>query len=263
MKYLACATMVTLTALVSGAQTVTNIDPHAEQIFRAACQYLAEAPFFSINAEIWREHVNDEGEKVQFSRSMDMEVRRPSRLHAEVDSSHSQRAFWYDGKSLSVLDRKHNVFSTASMPGTLDEAIDAAHDQFGIDLPMIDLAVSDPFKNAMTKVITGRYFGLAPTMGFSCHHLAFTQENIDWQVWVQDGPQPLIRKFIITHKNEPGAPEFTGLIREWNFTSRISDNDFVFEPPPGTVKIQMRNESVQPGEGGVPRPTGQTEPRSR
>jgi hypothetical protein len=261
MKSLACTTILLTLAAGSPAQEVTNIDSHAEQVLRAACQYLAESPFFSLNAEIWREHVTSEGEKLQFSRSMDMEVKRPNRLHAEILSSHSQRGFWYDGKSLTVLDRKHQLFSTTSMTGTLDETLDRAHDQFGIDLPMIDLAVSDPFKSAMAKVQTARYFGMAPAMGFSCHHLAFTQENIDWQVWIQDGPQPLIRKFVITHKNEPGSPEFTALIREWNLTARISDADFVFEPPPGTLKIQMSAEPVEPGEGTVPRPTGANEPR--
>jgi hypothetical protein len=245
------------------AQDSTNIDAHAERVLRAACQYLAESPFFSINAEIWREHLTDDGEKVQFSRSMDMEVKRPNRLHAELQSPHSNRGFWYDGKTLNVLDRKRNLFSTTSVPSNLDEAVDAARDKFGIDLPMIDLAISDPFKNAMAQVQSAHYFGLAPTMGYMCHHLAFTQENIDWQVWIQDGPQPLIRKFVITHKDEPGSPEFTGLIRQWNFIDRIADSDFVFVPPPDAARIQMREDSGEPSENTTLRPTGPTEPRNK
>lgn len=242
----------------AGAQDVTstNIDPRAEQLLRDACQFLAQAPFFSLTAEVWLERVDEAGEKLQFSRSMSMEVMRPNRLHAEIFSPHSARGFWYEGKSLAILDRKRNLFSTAPMPGTLDEALDAAHDEFAVDLPMIDLAVSDPFTNAMAKVVSGRYFGMAPAMGFNCYHLAFTQPNIDWQVWIQDGPRPLIRKFLITHKNEPGAPEFTGLVREWNLTERIADSDFVFEPPAGAIKVQMLKASGPTGPPAVPRPTG-------
>jgi hypothetical protein len=127
------------------------------------------------------------------------------------------------------------------MPANLDAAIDAAHDQFGIDLPLVDLAVSDPYRNALARVERGRYFGVVPVLGVDCHHLAFTRDNIDWQVWIEDGPRPLIRKFVINHKNEAGAPEFTALIRDWNFVDRISEGDFFFEPPPGTTKVQMRN----------------------
>lgn len=261
MKTLACVIFLGCLVSASGGEPLTNVDARAEQVLRSACQFLAEAPYFGLTAEIWREHVNSNGEKLQFSRTMEMEVKRPDRLHVEIDSPHTQRGFWLNGKSLSVLDGKHEVYSTAKVSGALDRELDAAREQFGIDLPMIDLAVSDPFQNAMARVQTGRYFGLAPAMGFSCYHLAFTQDNIDWQVWVQAGPQPLIRKFIITHKNEPGSPEFTGLIREWDFTSRISDADFVFEPPPGAVRVQMHGATQQ--ENSVPRPTGPAQPRGR
>ena len=126
------------------------------------------------------------------------------------------------------------------MPASLDEALDAARDQFGIDLPLIDLALSDPYKSGMAKAQSAIYYGTAPAMGFDCHHLAFRQENIDWQVWIQTGPQPLIRKFVITHKNEDGAPEFTGLIRSWDFLERPADSNFAFEPPRGAMKVEMR-----------------------
>jgi len=224
-------------------------------VLRAACQYLAEAPFYSLTAEIWREHVNESGQKLQFARQADMQIKRPDRLRAEIYSPHSQRGFWYDGKSLTILDRKRNLFSTTAMPGTLDAALDAAHDQFGIDLPLIDLALSDPYRSAMARVQKATYFGLSPAMGYQCHHLAFTQDNIDWQIWVQDGPQPLIRKFVITHKNEEGSPEFTALIRSWNFVDRISPSDFAFEPPRGALKIEMRKDGERgPSVGGTTQP---------
>lgn len=234
------------------AQGQTNLSPRAEQVLRDACQYLAEAPFFSVNAEIWREHVTETGEKIQFTRVVDLEVRRPDRLHVAIHSPHTDRSFWYDGKQLTMLDGRRNFYSTASMPSTIDGALDAAHGDFGIDLPLIDLAVSDPYKNATARVQKATYFGLASAMGYNCHHLAFTQDNVDWQIWIQDGPQPLIRKFIITHKNEPGAPEFTALIRQWNMTERIADSDFVFEPPRGSMKVQMRRETIE----STPAPTG-------
>ena len=227
------------------AQEKTNIAPQAEHVFRAACHYLAEAPFFCLTAEVWREHVTESGQKLQFSRTVTFEVKRPDRLHVEIRSPHSERGFWYDSKSLTILDRKRNLFSIAPMPGTLDAALDSAHDQFGIDLPLIDLAVSDPYQNATSNVRKGVDYGLATVLGVDCHHLAFTQENVDWQVWIQDGPQPLIRKFVITHKNEAGAPQFTALITRWDLTGRISDSDFVFEPPRGATKVEMRQDRAQ------------------
>src|SRR4051794_36853444 len=84
-------------ALGATAQNETNIDPRAERVLRSACDYLANTPHFSLTAEIWREHVYDSGQKVQFTRTVDFRVERPNRFHAEIQSAHMQRAFWYDG----------------------------------------------------------------------------------------------------------------------------------------------------------------------
>jgi hypothetical protein len=227
-------------------QAQTNIAPRAQQVLRAACQFLAQAPHFGLTAEVWREHVTDTGQKLQFARQVDMQVERPNRLHVEIQSAYTDRGFWYDGKQLSVLDRKSNFYSTTPMPANLDAMLDAAHDKFGIDLPLIDLAVSDPYTNAIARVQTGRYLGVSTAMGYPCHHLAFTQANIDWQVWIQDGPQPLIRKFVITHKQEPEAPEFTGLVRQWDLLDRISNFEFAFQPPRGATKVRMLETGPQP-----------------
>jgi hypothetical protein len=233
--------LLLLAAGCATAQEQTNFSPRAESELRAACQFLRQTPAFSLTAEIWREHVDEAGQKIQFSRTVTMDVKRPAGLRLEITSPNTARGFWYDGKTLTVLDRKHNFYGVTAMPATLDKTVDAAHDQFGIDLPLIDLALSDPYKNATAKITGGKYFGIAPVLGVPCHHLAFTQDNVDWQVWIEDGPQPLIRKFVITQKNEPGTPEFTALITHWNVTDRIADSDFVFSQPKGAAKIEMQD----------------------
>src|SRR5215469_9630919 len=88
------------------AQTSVKIDARADEVLRAACQFLAETPAFSLTAEVWREHISDSGEKLQFTRQVDMEVKRPGHLHMETKSGYVDRGFWFDGKNLNILDRK-------------------------------------------------------------------------------------------------------------------------------------------------------------
>jgi hypothetical protein len=103
----------------------------------------------------------------------------------------------------------------------------------------MDLAASDPYASLTAKIETGSYLGINQVLGVDCHHLAFSQENIDWQIWITEGAQPLIRKLILTHKLEPGAPEFTALLMHWDFSTPIAESDFEFEAPPGAIKIPM------------------------
>jgi hypothetical protein len=243
------ATALLLGAGAARAQEQTNIVERADQVLRAASQYLAQAPQFTFTAEIWREHVTDSGQKLQFTREMEMHVKRPDRLHAEIKSPRTGRGFYYDGKSLTIVDRKRNLFSTVPMPATLDAALDQAQEEFGVDLPLIDFAISDPYRNATARVESGRYFGVSPVLGVDCDHLAFTQENIDWQLWVESGARPLIRKLVITHKNEEGSPEFIALITHWDITDPVSPSDFVFQQPAGAAQVQMRKIEAQTGTG--------------
>lgn len=217
-----------------------NIDPHAEHILRGALNFLAEAPHFGLTAEVWREHVSDSGQKLEFSRTVTMNIKRPNRLQVEIRAPFSDRCFFYNGKSLTVQDCTRNFYSTVDMPSSIDSMLNTAQDEFGIDLPLIDVALSDPYASATAKVQRGTYLTIAPVLGVPCHHLAFTQSNIDWQIWIEDGPQPVIRKFVITHKLEEGAPEFTALITKWDFANPIADSTFQFNPPPGATRIEMR-----------------------
>ncbi len=233
-------TPTTAPDMAASAPADQTISSRAESVCVSACDYLAQTPAFSFKGEIWREHVNAAGEKIQFSRSVQLDVKRPDGLRLEISSPFSTRGFWYDGRTLTILDRTHNWYSSATMPPTLDDAIDTARNDYGIDLPLIDMAVSDPYTNATAKVESAKYYGISPVLGVPCHHLAFTQENVDWQIWIEEGPQPLIRKFVITHKNDPGQPEFTACITDWNLTDRIADSDFTFTPPAGAAKIEMQ-----------------------
>ena len=65
MKRLLCFALI-LGAYGAATRAQTNIDSHAEHLLRASCSYLAQSPQFSFDAEIWREHITDDGQKVQF-----------------------------------------------------------------------------------------------------------------------------------------------------------------------------------------------------
>ena len=100
-----CATAQEQTNVFPSAQSAAispsadnTISPRAESVLRSACDFLAQTPAFSFSGEIWREHVNDAGQKTQFSRTVQMDVKRPGGLRLEINSSFSTRGFWYDGR---------------------------------------------------------------------------------------------------------------------------------------------------------------------
>ena len=87
------------------------------------------------------------------------------------------------------------------------------------------------------------YLGLHRVRGIRCHHLAFSQDNIDWQIWIEDGHQPVPRKFVITYKKVKSHPQLTGEIYDWNFAPHLSDSLFNFLAPPNATRTEFSSVS--------------------
>lgn len=230
-----------MTLSVSSAEVKPGVDPRADEILKRMGDYLAEAKFFSVSAEIWQDANLSSGQRVQAGRTLDLQVRRPNRLHAEVHSTRRNRELVYDGKDITLFNRVENFYGTVPVSGSLDEAMDTASERFGIAMPLDDFVGSNPYKDLLEKVTSGTDIGPVNVLGVSCEHLAFSQDNIDWQIWVENGPQPVPRKFVITYKDEPNAPEFTAIFSKWDFNTKLPDYVFKFEPPAGAYKIEVKD----------------------
>ena len=82
------------------------------------------------------------------------------------------------------------------------------------------------------------YHGLAVVGGVKAHHLAFRTPIVDWQIWVQDGDQPLPLKYVVTTKRLTGAPQYSVQLSQWNLKPSIPAGCFKFVAPPGVEKLK-------------------------
>lgn len=235
-----------LSALAADPPTGTNaIGRRADELLRRTSDYLSQSPFFSVNAEVWQDAVMASGQRVQATRTVDLEVRRPNRLHAEIRSTRRNRGIWYDGKTVSMLDRNRGTYGVVPAANNLDEMLDSALIRFGIAVPLEDLIESNPYAEVRQKVSTGTDIGPTTVLGVPCEHLAFSQTNIDWQIWIEQGPKPVPRKIVITYKDEEGSPQYTAIFSDWDFLTKLPEFVFNFEPPPGAAKVDVMNFGTQ------------------
>jgi len=237
----AAAALVGLMALsVSAADQKAALDPRADELLKRMGDYLGHAQFFSVSAEVWQDFQLSSGQRIQAGRTIELRVRRPNRLRAEVHSTRRNRELVYDGSAITLLNRAQNFYGTVHTSGSLDEAMDVASERFGIAMPLEDFIRSDPHKDLLRRATSAADIGPVTVMGVPCEHLAFTQDNIDWQVWIENGVRPVPRKFIITYKDEPDSPQYTAIFSNWDFTTELPDFVFKFEPPAGASKIKVK-----------------------
>src|SRR6266702_1312639 len=238
----ALATTLFAPKLIAGSA----IDPDADRIFHASCNYLAHAKDFCVKVEVWKDVVLPTAEKPQTTRTLEVQEQRPDQLRIEVHSPHDSRGFWYQNKTLTMLDRSMNLYGVMEVPENIDNTLDAVEERFGIEIPLGDMLVSDPYRNMMDNVETAEDLGRVTVLGVACNHLAFTGTNADCQVWIADGPKPLPRKIVINYKTKTGSPQVTQIFSDWDLLSPISDSVFVFVPPDGANKIVVNPR--KPGE---------------
>jgi hypothetical protein len=218
-----------------------SVEPRAEQELKRMGEFLAKLPHFALEAEETFDEIPDGQLRRQLTNVRRIAVERPNHVAADATGDTLNRASWYDGRTVTVLDKGHNVYATVEAPATIDATFDKLTDEYGIVLPLADLFYSDPYAVLMAGVTYGRYLGIHQAAGVACHHLAFSQETIEWQVWIDAGEKPLPRKLVISYVQEPGEPQYSAVIRRWNLESAVPEGLFTFEAPEGAQKIDPKD----------------------
>jgi hypothetical protein len=225
-----------------------RVDPRADEILRKMSALLAGTPRFAMEAEETFDEVSENAPRLQLTNVRRVGVERP-RFAADATGDTLNRAAWYDGRTLTVLDKSRNLYLSVEKPGTIDTALDAIADDYGVVVPLSDLFYSDPYTTLMEGVRYGEYQGLHQAAGTLCHHLAFSQDAIDWQIWIDAGEQPLPRKLVITYVDEPGTPQYSAVIRRFTLDPKFPDGLFHFEAPEGAQPIsesEVRRRKEEP-----------------
>jgi hypothetical protein len=215
------------------------IDPQAEKILQAL--NAQKKKDINASAEVFdtMDEVLKTGEKIQYSHVRKLKLSEPTQFWIESTGDITNTTIWKDDKTFTLLDRANNVYGQVAAPGTIDETMDMMVDKFGVNTPLADLLSNDLFSVLMKNVKTCHYLGIHYTEGIKCHHIAATQNNIDWQIWVDAGDVPQLRKIVITYKQKPGAPQYTAVIKSINEVSQFPENTFTFKAPEGAKKISF------------------------
>ena len=230
-------------ALAQEAPSVPFMDPKVEEVLREMEQALTGASAFAFTAEVTLDELHLSGIKIQRAGRRSMAVRRPDRIVSDVESDFGSRSAWYDGKSISVLDKAHHTYAVLDIPTSstsssgIDAALDFVADEYDIVLPLADFIRTDVHESLFTGAAFGLYVGLTRVDGITCHQVALANDFIEWQLWIDAEGDPLPVKFVITYADEPGEPQFVARFLSWNLAPELPDEAFQFSPPEGARQI--------------------------
>jgi hypothetical protein len=215
-----------------------DIEPKAGELLKQMCDYLKNLQQFSIQAEITEDVLLTSGQRVQYARSVEAWVRRPDRFRAESVGDTDNRQMVYDGKTITLLDRNKNFYTTIAAPTEIDAALEHSIQAFNLRAPLADLIYTRSYEYLTEGALSGFYVGLSKVQGVPCHHLAFREKDIDWQIWIENSQTPVPRKFLITDKKAQGL-QFSAVFTKWNTSPQLEDSLFTFVAPEKAEKIDI------------------------
>jgi len=226
-----------LALMASSAASAGGINPEADKILKSMSSYLGGLRAFSASADVDTEIIDLEGQKLQLSSSASIVNQRPGKLYVRRQGVVVDAELIFDGETLTVHGRDHNVYFQKESPGTVDDIIDTLRSGIGLDAPAADLMYGDPYPGLVSDVTSGVYLGTAFVEGVECHHLAFRQDKVDWQIWIKVGDEPLPMKYIVTTKWLTGAPQYSARFRDWDTKPKIAAKQFSFSAPEGARRL--------------------------
>jgi hypothetical protein len=217
----------------------SEVDPDAIALLRRTTDYLTSLKQFRMETDTTIEVVLSTGQKLQFGHRVTVGVQRPNKLRAERVGELVGQVFYYDGKSLSMSIPTKGYYATVPAPPTLEAMLDFARDKLDVIAPGADLVYKNAFERLTEGLTSAFVVGEAAVGGVRCVHIALRNPEVDWQIWIQEGDKPLPRKFVVTSKKMPQAPQFVVTISKWDAAPMLNDAMFRFVPPKGSRQIDF------------------------
>lgn len=221
------------------AAKTTPPAPAPRLILQKMCDFLKSQPQFTYKAEVVDDEVYQGGKKLQYGVDMETFVHRPDRLRVNAQGDLIDKQFYFDGKTITLYDKDHNVYGVLTVPPDIESALAKANQEFGVRVALTDLASPNLWDFLNKRIKDAIYVGLHKVRGVPCHHLAFDGDKAHVQVWIEAGDKPLPRKVVMTAGQAPGSPAWMAYLYDWNFSPQLQDTLFVFSPPDGAQKIKF------------------------
>jgi hypothetical protein len=215
------------------------IEDGAIDALKEMSNYLMQAKTLAITSQGTMDAVTNDGQRIQLDGVTTYKIRRPGFV-IDYSSDVKSRRFIYDGKTFTVYSPKLGFYASVPAPPTNKEVLDTIYNKFGIALPLEDLfRWGDGTSADRLATLKSAYeVGPATVDGVETDHYAFREADVDWEVWIQDGDQPLPRKLVIVDRTDPSRPTFTARLT-WQVNPTFTDADFAFVPDANAKKIQL------------------------
>ncbi len=211
----------------------------AAQILKAMTDYVTSQKVISATFDTDIEVITNDLQKIQFASSGQMLLNRPDKARASRVGGYADVEMVFDGKTLTILGKNLNKYTQINSAGSIDQLVARLRNELGMAIPGADIMVSRSYDELMADVLDAKHIGRGVIDGVECDHLAFRNNDVDWQIWIEVGSRPIPRKYVITSKAVTSGPQYTLRVKDWKTDVPVATDAFAFKPPTDSQKVDI------------------------
>jgi hypothetical protein len=216
---------------------MARVVPVPSALLLNAYKYMGGLKNISIEAVTTSDDIYQNKMVVTYTHHIRIEMKRPDRLYISVHGDLKDKAYYINHGHFTVFDHRLGYYGTLKVPVTIDAALDALFEKYDIKTSLANILYRDLDKRIPPKN-KGYYLGISDVDNIPCHHIGFISETQEYQVWIEEGKKPLIRKFLIIDKTEPYLPR-SGTVLKWKTDDKREMNLFRFTAPETAKQIDI------------------------
>ena len=251
------------------------MDPKARELLEQMSAYFAGLKGFSLtlNASM---KLEAQGMKQDMTSEFTVAVEKPNRIAIVLREGLMGGTMVCDGTTMYTCIPQLKRYVETPAPADFD-ALFGDQMQMAMAvanrpslLILTSMIQSKPFERLSEGVTGGKYLGEEDVDGVKCRHAKFEQADFDWEIWVEAGDKPLLRKLVPDMSKalaqaeevpEPMAQAKVSMLETlsgWQVNPTFTAETFKFSPADATKVDSLFGDM---GEAEAPHPlVGQSAP---
>jgi len=220
-----------------------DVDPLALHVLKAATDPIKQSQAFSFRALVSREHLGSNGQIITLFHVSDVTVQRPDKIHIEFRGRGKTVQMFYNAGQSVLYTPSEKLYTTISGPNNIDATL-ADLEKRDVFIPISNFLESDPYQSLADDVTTGYVVGKVMLFDQEVHHLAFTEPDAEWQLWVIGGEHPQVRRMEIIDNSKPERPRIAIDFLDWNLNATPTPDLFTFQKPADAQQIDLLKQAA-------------------
>ena len=229
-----------------GAQNPENLDKGALDELKLMSDTISGAKTVRFEALSMVPVKSPDGMWINLYGSSSVVMQGQDKLFASTAGDFAARNFYFDGKNITAYSPAKNIYAVKPAPATISVMIKEEHERNGKSFPYADLLISEPYAVMANGLKRALYVGQSTIGGVKTSHLAFSNKDVDWQIWIGETDH-LPRLVVATYLDDASEPSYTVEFKNWKLNEPVEAAEFVFNNATKAAQIEFRDPEAATG----------------